>query len=90
MNNSFLMKKLYALKQRQKSIDDFGLVKRKRNISSSAVLDLSFKGRDSARIEEAIVVDDRSDETGVDNVRMEGNIARWLDVMVCLFGRFVE
>ena len=74
MNNSFLMKKLYALKQRQKSIGDFGLVKRKRNMSASTVLELSFKGRDTTGIEETVVVDDRSDETGVDNVRMERNV----------------
>lgn len=57
---------------------------------SGAVFELGLKGGETARIEEAIIIDDRPEEKRMGDGRVKSSIRCWLNVLIGLFGRFVK
>lgn len=74
MDDAILMKKLKALEERYKSIDDFGLLKWNGIMSSFTIFYLGFKSGLSSWIKKAIVVDNGSEEERMSDVRAESSI----------------
>jgi hypothetical protein len=73
-----------AVNQRRKSVYDLLLVEGRRHVRPPPVLELGLEGRQTARVEQAVVVDDGTDEGGVGELGKQGDVGGGLEIFVGL------